>query len=227
MNKEEFKEKLKEHNIILNKEMENQFEKYYELIVKYNQVMDLTAVEPSKIYERHFLNSLTIAFNNDFNYLKVCDVGAGAGFPSIPLKIIFPNMKLTIMDPLLKRMEFLKIIIHELDLKDVTLLCSRAENASTDYFEQFDIVTARAVAKLNILVELVAQLIKVNGCFIAMKGEKGLEELHEAENALKICNLSLIKKEFFEPSINLTFLKTKTISKKYPRNYAQIKSHPL
>lgn len=228
MNKEQFKEKLKEQNIILTKKMEDDFDLYFHLLKQYNEVMDLTAViEEEQVYERHFYNSLTIAFNNDFNNLHFCDVGAGAGFPSIPLKIVFPNMKLTIIDPLNKRMEFLKAVVDKLNLSDVDLVVKRVEDISFEYKEKFDIVSARAVARLNVLTELVCQIVKVNGTFIAMKGEKGIEELNEAKNALKTLNFELIKKEVVSPSINLFFKKIKSIDNKYPRNYALIKKKPL
>ena len=161
-----FKEELAKVNITLTDQMVNQFDLYFKLIDKYNKVMDLTAVNgEDEVYERHFYNSLSIAFNDDFNNLHLCDVGAGAGFPSIPLKIAFPDMKLTIIDPLNKRMEFLKVVIKELDLKDVNIVVARAEDVSKTNKEKFDIVTARAVARLNILVEVVSQLIKVDGMF--------------------------------------------------------------
>ena len=228
INKVNFKEELAKVNITLTDQMEKQFDLYFKLIDKYNKVMDLTAISgEDEMYDRHFYNSLSIAFNDDFNGLHLCDVGAGAGFPSIPLKIAFPNMKLTIIDPLSKRMDFLKIVIKELDLKDVEILYLRAEDASKKYPEKFDVVTARAVARLNILVEIVAQMVKVNGLFIAMKGQKGQEELEEAKNALSICNMELIKQTNVEPSINYYFKKSKSISSKYPRNYGQIKKKPL
>lgn len=228
INKTIFKDELAKNNIILTDQMMNQFDLYFKLIDKYNKVMDLTAVsEEDEIYDRHFYNSLTIAFNQNFNDLHLCDVGAGAGFPSIPLKIAFPKMKLTIIDPLNKRMEFLKIVIKELDLKDVNILISRAEDACKTHRENFDVVTARAVARLNILVEVISQLVKVNGVFISMKGQKGKEELGEAKNALSICKFSLIKETHHEPSINYYFKKVGSTPNKYPRNYGQIKKKPL
>ena len=228
ISKQTFKDELAKVNITLTDQMVEQFDLYFKLIEKYNKVMDLTAISgEDEVYDRHFYNSLSIAFNDDFNALHLCDVGAGAGFPSIPLKIAFPDMKLTIIDPLSKRMDFLKIVIKELDLKDVEILYLRAEDASKKYPEKFDVVTARAVARLNILVEIVAQMVKVNGLFIAMKGQKGQEELEEAKNALNICNMSLIKQTNIEPSINYYFKKSKSISSKYPRNYGQIKKKPL
>ena len=108
VNKLNFKEELAKVNIVLTDQMEQQFDLYFKLIDKYNKVMDLTAVSgEDEMYDRHFYNSLSIAFNDNFNGLHLCDVGAGAGFPSIPLKIAFPDMKLTIIDPLAKRMDFL------------------------------------------------------------------------------------------------------------------------
>lgn len=228
MNVEQFKLALKKENIELTDQMLEQFDLYFKLIEEYNKVMDLTAISgKEEIYERHFYNSLTIAFNDNFNNLHLCDVGSGAGFPAIPLKIAFPDMKLTIIDPLAKRMDFLKIVIEKLGLKDVTILYLRAEDASKKYQEKFDIVTARAVARLNILVEIVSQMVRVNGLFIAMKGGKGKEELDEAKNALSLCQMELIKETYNEPSINYYFKKRGTISSKYPRNFSQIKKKPL
>lgn len=228
INKANFKEELEKQNIILTDQMIQQFDLYFKLIDEYNKVMDLTAIiDEDEIYDRHFYNSLSIAFNDNFNNISLCDVGAGAGFPSIPLKIVFPDMKLTIIDPLTKRMEFLKIVINKLNLKDVNIKVIRAEDACKIYKEKFDIVTARAVARLNILVELICQLVKVDGCFIAMKGQKGQEELIEASNALKTCNFILNKQVNIDPSINYYFKKIKSTNEKYPRNYGQIKKKPL
>ena len=227
MNELEFIEALKEHNIILNETQIKQFSLYFDLLKEYNKVMDLTSVKDDEIYERHFYNSLLIAFNNNFDNLSLCDVGSGAGFPAIPLKIVFPNMKLTIIDSLGKRMNFLEIVVQKLNLSDVTLVNDRVENVALIYKENFDVVTARAVARLNILLELCAQLVKIDGTFIAMKGEKGLEELKEANKALKTLNMELINTEEFNPSINLYFKKEKAIDNKYPRSYSLIKNKPL
>lgn len=228
VDKSNFKEMLKLENIELTDQMIEQFDLYFKLIDEYNKVMDLTAVsEENEIYDRHFYNSLTIAFNKNFNGLHLCDVGAGAGFPSIPLKIAFPDMKLTIIDPLSKRMEFLKIVINKLQLKDVSIIKTRAEDACKTMKESFDIVTARAVARLNILVELISQLVKKDGLFISMKGQKGNEELLEAQNALKICKFDLIDQKQHGQSNNYYFKKVDHTPNKYPRNYGQIKNKPL
>ena len=228
MTENEFITLLEKQNIILTPKMVEDFRCYFELLNEYNKVMNLTAIDSKEeVYDRHFYNSLTIAFNKDFNNLSICDVGAGAGFPSIPLKIVFPNSKITIIDPLSKRMDFIKEVIKELELKDINILYLRAEDASKKYKEVFDIVTARAVAPLNILVEITSQLIKINGYLIAMKGQKGNEELQNAKKALETCNLSLENTNCVGKSINFYFKKTKTIDNKYPRNYGQIKRRPL
>ena len=228
MTEQEFITKLHEHNIDLTPKMIDDFRCYFELISEYNKVMDLTSVDSKEeVYDRHFYNSLKIAFNKDFNDVIFADVGAGAGFPSIPLKIVFPNMKLTIIDPLKKRMRFLEMVIEKLNLSDVTLEVNRVEDVSIKYKERFDIVAARAVARLNILTELVCQIVKVNGTFIAMKGINGDIELDEATNALEVCNFVLDKREPSEESINFYFTKIKHTNSKYPRIYSKIKGAPL
>lgn len=228
MNKQEFQEKLKEYQIVLTEKMCDQFQQYFSLLKHYNDVMDLTnVIDEDAVYERHFFNSLTIAFHRDFNHLSLCDIGSGAGFPAIPLKIVFPQMRLTIIDSLAKRTNFLKMVSETLQLDDVNIISERAEIMANPLQEQFDIVTARAVAKLNILAELCCQYVKVNGLFIAMKGEKADEELHEATHALQCLHLKLIDKTHYPPSWNLYFIKEKKVSTKYPRAFGEIKKKPL
>ena len=161
MNEQQFKDLLAEHDILLTETQEKQFRRYFELLQIWNERLNLTTIiQKEDVYEKHFYDCLTLSFENDLHGKTLCDVGTGAGFPSIPLKIAFPDMKLTIIDPLTKRMDFLKIVINELNLKDVTLLYKRAEDASKEYKETFDIVTARAVARLNILTEIHAKVNK-------------------------------------------------------------------
>ncbi len=225
----DFNKEVENLGLKLNNDREQKFETYFKELVEVNQYMNLTAItEREEVYRKHFLDSLEItrAIKQEGVY-TLCDVGSGAGFPSIPLKIAFPDMKLTIIDPLSKRMEFLKIVIKELNLKDVEILKLRAEDASKTMKERFDIVTARAVARLNILVELIAQLVKKDGLFISMKGIKGQEELLEANNAIKVCGFELIEQVKLDPSINYYFKKIKDTPNKYPRNYGQIKNKPL
>lgn len=228
MTKLEFYQQLEQQHIFLSNHQKQQFDQYYRLLFQYNQVMDLTSViEEEQVYERHFYDSLTIAFNKNFNGLKVCDVGSGAGFPAIPLKIVFPEMELTIIDSLTKRMNFLNEVVQQLDLKKVTIITARVEEMDASFRETFDIVMARAVARLNILLELCIPILKVNGIFIAMKGQKGQEELEEAQNAIQILNLKLNETQKLPFIANFYFLKQKKTSLQYPRRYSLIKKKPL
>lgn len=228
MTKLEFYQQLEQQQIFLSNHQKQQFDQYYRLLFQYNQVMDLTSViEEEQVYERHFYDSLTIAFNKNFNGLKVCDVGSGAGFPAIPLKIVFPEMELTIIDSLTKRMNFLNEVVQQLDLKKVTIITARVEEMDASFRETFDIVMARAVARLNILLELCIPILKVNGIFIAMKGQKGQEELEEAQNAIQILNLKLNETQKLPFITNFYFLKQKKTSLQYPRRYSLIKKKPL
>ena len=232
MNKEQFYLALEKENIVLNETQKQQFNDYYQLIYQYNQVMDLTNVyQEEEVYERHFYDSLSIAFKDDFNNCSLCDIGSGAGFPAIPLKIAFPNLKLTIIDSLNKRMNFLKKVVEQLNLTDVEIIVSRAEDVANKLKEKYDIVTARAVAKLNVLAELCVSFVKVNGRFIALKGANGEEELKQAKNALNTLNLKLEKTQNFYSDnilrINYFFIKTKSTDNKYPLPYAKIKKNPL
>lgn len=228
MTKLEFYQQLEQQHIFLSNHQKQQFDQYYRLLFQYNQVMDLTSViEEEQVYERHFYDSLTIAFNKNFNGLKVCDVGSGAGFPAIPLKIVFPEMELTIIDSLTKRMNFLNEVVQQLDLKKVTIITARVEEMDASFRETFDIVMARAVARLNILLELCIPNLKVNGIFIAMKGQKGQEELEEAQNAIQILNLKLNETQKLPFITNFYFLKQKKTSLQYPRRYSLIKKKPL
>lgn len=228
MTKLEFYQQLEQQHIFLSNHQKQQFDQYYHLLFQYNQIMDLTSViEEEQVYERHFYDSLTIAFNKNFNGLKVCDVGSGAGFPAIPLKIVFPEMELTIIDSLTKRMNFLNEVVQQLDLKKVTIITARVEEMDASFRETFDIVMARAVARLNILLELCIPILKVNGIFIAMKGQKGQEELEEAKNAIQILNLKLNETQKLPFITNFYFLKQKKTSLQYPRRYSLIKKKPL
>ncbi len=228
MTKQEFYLKLEENGISLTQNMKNQFEMYYQMLYKYNQVMDLTnVIEEEQVYERHFYDSICIAFNKDFNNKTLCDVGSGAGFPALPLKIVFPKMKLVIVDSLNKRMNFLKEVINELKLEDITIDIGRVEEKADKYREHFDYVTARAVARLNILLELCIPLVKVNGTFISLKGIQGPTELEESKNALKALDVTLNQTITKEQGYNYYFVKQSKTNKKYPRMYSQIKNKPL
>ena len=226
MNQNKFIEELKKINISIKELQLKQLERYYELLVEYNKFMNLTGITiKEEVYLKHFYDSLTIAKVIDLNqYDTLCDVGTGAGFPGLVIKIIYPNLKVTLLDSLNKRLNFLNIVIKELNLKDIETIHIRAE----EYKKQFDIVVARAVAPLNILLEYCIPITKVNGYFIAMKGKN-----EEANNALKELNSEIIETNSFLLPIeqsNRTIIKIKKIketNKKFPRKYSEIKKNPL
>lgn len=231
MNKEQFKEELKKLNIELTKKQEQQLEKYYELLIEENKKTNLTRItQKDEVYLKHFYDSLTITKVIDLNQnLSLIDIGTGAGFPGLVLKIVFPTLNITLLDSLNKRIEFLNKVIKELNLKNIKTVNSRIEDYQK---ETFDIVTSRAVAKTNILLELSCRLTKINGYFIFLKANIE-EELKESQNAIKELNLTIEKKETFNLPIEnsqRTILKIKKISPiptKYPRNFAKIKKKPL
>lgn len=231
MTEKEFIENLEKLNIKITKSQLKDLEKYYEMLIETNKSLNLTRItEKQEVYLKHFYDSLTIAQVIDLNQnLNIIDIGTGAGFPGIVLKIVYPHLKITLLDSLEKRINFLNQVIKTLNLKDIKTVTSRIE----DYKEEnFDIVTSRAVAKTNILLELACQLPKKNGYFILLKSNID-EELKEAQNAIKTLNLEIETiKETKLPKENSkrTILKIKKlgqISNKYPRNFAKIKKNPL
>ena len=176
MNPEQFQQALADHGITLSAEQMQQFADYYRLLVETNEHVNLTRItEKDEVYLKHFYDSITGAFAEprlESEELTLCDIGAGAGFPSLPLKIAFPQLKVTIVDSLNKRIAFLEDLVAKLGITDVTLIHDRAETFSaknSPYREKFDIVTARAVARLSVLSELCLPAAKVSGEFIAYK----------------------------------------------------------
>ncbi len=227
MNEEQFVQALKEQGIELSEKQIQQFHTYFETLVEWNEKMNLTAItdQPS-VYLKHFYDSISAAFYIDFNKVQtLCDVGAGAGFPSIPIKICFPHLHITIVDSLNKRIQFLNHLSNMLQLEHVNFVHSRAEDFGQQvaYREQFDIVTARAVARLSVLSELCIPLIKTGGQFVAMKAASGEEELQDAKKAIATLGTKLVEKyEFLLPIENsertiYVFDKIKNTPKKYPR----------
>lgn len=231
MNIEEFIEELKKINIIPTNKQLNQLETYYQLLIEYNKIMNLTGItEHDQVYLKHFYDSLTI--NKIFPLTEkhtLCDIGSGAGFPGIVLKIIFPNLKVTLIDSLNKRIEFLNIVINKLELKNIETKAVRVEEYGKIYRETYDIVTARAVAPLNILLEYAIPLLKTGGYFIPMKAN--LENNYH--QALKVLDAKEVKKVGFHlPKENskrtlLLIKKEKRTKKLFPRNNSQIKKSPL
>ena len=168
MNKEEFIDKIKELNIEITNEQLIKLDKFYKLLIEWNTKINLTRiVEEQEVYLKHFYDSLTIAKVVDLSTKKtLCDVGTGAGFPGIVLKIIYPNLKITLVDSLLKRVNYLNTIINDLELENIKAIHSRGE----DFKNTFDVVTARAVANIEKLLEYTMHLVNKDGIFVAMKG---------------------------------------------------------
>lgn len=168
MTKEEWLKELEKIGIIPDEQQQNQLEKFYHLLVEWNEKINLTRiVEKGDVYLKHFYDSLTIAKVVDLNQIQtLCDVGTGAGFPGIVLKIMYPHLKITLIDSLQKRVNYLNEIIKELNLKDIEAIHVRGE----DYKGQFDVVTSRAVANIEKLVDYTMHLVSRNGIFVAMKG---------------------------------------------------------
>ena len=229
-----FLEELKKLNIEPTKSQLEQLNKYYELLIEYNKVMNLTGItEKEQVYLKHFYDSLTIAQVIDLTQEQtLCDIGTGAGFPGIVLKIIFPKLKITLVDSLNKRIEFLKIVIKELNLDNIEAVHKRAEEYAKENIEKFDVVTSRAVAPLNVLLEYSIPMVKINKYFIPFKGNIS-QEINDCENALKKLNSTIeIIKEFELPIENSkrTILKIKKNNKTnrlFPRKYSDIKKKPL
>ena len=234
MNIERFIQELKKINIEISETQLEQLNTYYEMLIEYNKVMNLTGItEKEQVYLKHFYDSATIARVIDLTKEEtLCDIGTGAGFQGLVLKILFPNLKITLVDSLNKRINFLNEVIKKIDLKNITSIHDRAEEFAHKNIEKFDIVTSRAVAPLNILLEYSIPMVKQNKYFIAYKGNME-EEIKQSEKALRILNSKVELKEEFnlpiEESIR-TIIKIKKINKtekKYPRKNSEIKKKPL
>ncbi len=234
MNKEEFIKQLKLLNINYNEEMLNKLDLFYKLLIEWNDKINLTTITSLEdVYLKHFFDSLTLSkvVNLDQN-LKLCDVGSGAGFPGIVLKIFFPQLEITLIDSLQKRVNYLNNIIEALDLKKIKAIHTRMEDYSLSHEEEFDIITARAVANMNVLLEISVKSLKINGKLVLMKANCD-EELANSNNAQEklFCNVERIEK-FTLPNedSNRTLIvlekKNKTPTK-YPRKIERIKKDML
>ncbi len=234
MNKEKFIEELEKLDIKITKSQMEQLDEYYHLLKEWNQKINLTSIiEEKEVYLKHFYDSATLNKIINLSHIEtLCDIGTGAGFPGIVLKILFPHLKITLVDSLNKRIEFLNIVIDKLNLKNIQTIHERAEEFSRKNQEKYDVVTARAVSHLAILLEYCAPAIKINGFFIAMKANIS-EELKESKNAMNLLKMKLIQKvEFNLPIENSkrTLLKIQKLEKtpfKYPRKYIEIKKKRL
>lgn len=183
MNKEEFIEELKKINIELTEEQKNKLDLFYKLLIEWNKKINLTRIiEYEDVLLKHFYDSLTLIKAVDLNKINtLCDVGTGAGFPGIVIKIVFPNIKVTLIDSLQKRVNYLNSIIKELDLKDIEAIHARGE----EYKGKFDLVTSRAVANIEKLVAYTMHLVSQDGLFVAMKGNIDEELTDNVKNKLE------------------------------------------
>ncbi len=200
-------------------------------VIEQNKVMNLTAItEQEAVAKLHLLDSLTLLPVSQLSGKKLIDVGCGAGFPGVPVKLACPEVQLTLLDSLGKRMAWLEKILPELGV-EATCITARAEEAVADRREQYDIATSRAVARLNILLELTAPYVKVGGYVLAMKGTAAEEELQDAKNAIKKLGLKLVAVREFpveETSHKVIILeKVAKTPPQFPRRYAKIKQSPL
>lgn len=231
MNRQEFQMLCEAKNIVINEHQYEQLLRYAQLLQEWNEKINLTAITNlDDIFIKHFYDSLLIA--QYCSGLKtLCDVGSGAGFPGLVLKIVLPDLKIDLVEPTLKRVNFLNLVISELNLTSIQVINKRMEDC-VELKESFDIVTARAVAALPVLSELCLPFVKIGGYFIAMKGSSGEGELEVSKNALKILGgkVSFIHLETLPDGstrINIPIQKVNASPSKYPRAYAQIKKKAL
>jgi len=229
-----FYELLAGRGLVLSEVQKNQFHRFFELLVEWNQRMNLTAItEESEVYAKHFYDSLDPFLEMELKQIKmVCDVGTGAGFPGLPLAIAYPELQFDLIDSLGKRIEFLNFCVDELGILNVKASHVRAEDFVNEKRESFDLVTSRAVARLHILAELCAPLIKVGGHFVTLKGPAAYDELVEADKGpiklgLKHVKTTQASIDEVGQRVNLYFEKIARTPKKYPRQFGQIKKSPL
>ncbi len=218
-----------ELGIHLTEEQEQQFTDYYHLLIEWNQKVNLTGItEYDDVIKKHFLDSLCLVKLSGFDQSKIkkiVDVGTGAGFPGIPLKIIFSDLEVTLLDSLNKRIKFLEALTEKLDLKNVQAIHGRAEDFGRDpaYREKFDLCVSRAVANLSVLAEYCMPLVRVGGSFVAYKSGKIQEELESSQNAIRLLGGKIQEKiNFHVPESDMartliSIKKEKNTSKKYPR----------
>ena len=212
----------------------NKFEQYYEFLISENQKYNLTNItNKDEVFVKHFDDSLAVANLINMEEVEtICDIGSGAGFPGIPLKIKFPHLHLTIIEPTKKRCAFLEKLVLKLELNNVIIINDRAENIK-DLREAFDVVVARAVARLPMLIELCIPYSKVNGYFLALKGPNYQNEVYDSSEALRVLSSYVEDCYSYELKNNYgshTIIKIKKLAetdKKYPRSYGAIKNKPL
>ena len=233
----QFKKDLSELNVTLTDVQIEQFLIYYEMLVEWNRMMNLTAItEYDDVMKKHFVDSVSLVKAYDvMGDVKLIDVGTGAGFPGLALKIAFPNLKVTLLDSLNKRIQFLDAVIEKLDLKDVDTIHGRAEDFAKpgQLREQFDLCVSRAVANLSTLSEYCLPFVKVGGQFISYKSEKISEEMEAAEKAISLLGGKIEKQvEFILPGSDIyrnlfVIEKIKETPKKFPRKAGMPTKEPI
>lgn len=233
--KRKLMEKAKAINIEMNNEQAEKFYKYMKLLIEWNEKINLTAItEENEIILKHFIDSLTVLkYINQTD--RIIDVGTGAGFPGIPIAIMMPNTKITLLDSLNKRINFLNDVIKELDLKNIETIHSRSENCGKDISkrENYDIAIARAVANLTTLSEYLLPFVKIGGKMICMKGSEVEEELKNADFAIKELGGEITLKDEFclpESDIKRNIIVAKKVQytpKKYPRKAGLPAKEPI
>lgn len=233
MNKEQFIDELKKINITVTDHMLEQLEKYDEVLRAENKKYNLTAIKNKEdVYLKHFYDSLTLSKIIKLENQSLCDIGTGAGFPGMVLKIIYPNLKVTLVDATEKKCKFLQLVIQKLGLKDIEVIHARAEIYSKTVREKYDIVTSRAVAPLKHLLEYSIPLVKVEGNYIAMKSDiqKEIENIDIYYKKLKIEEEKILTFTLPYEESTRTLIRYKKIDKtdlKYPRKYTDIKKKSL
>ena len=237
MKPETFYNLLAEQNLPLSDQQKEQFERYFELLVEWNEKINLTAItDKEEVYLKHFYDSIAPILQGLIpnETIKLLDIGAGAGFPSLPMKILYPQLDVTIIDSLNKRINFLQLLAQELDLDGVHFYHGRAEDLAQDknFRAQYDFVTARAVARMQVLSELTIPYLKVGGKLLALKASNAPEELLEAKNALNLLfskvedNLSYVLPNG-DPRYITVVEKKKETPNKYPRKAGMPNKRPL
>lgn len=239
MNPEIFAEELANYGFKLSSKQKEQFATYYNKLIEFNKKVNLTRItDKNEVYLKHFFDSITplLEFSDLFKGEKsLCDVGAGAEFPSLPIKILCPDLSITIVDSLGKRLKFLDELVSDLSLDKVTLVHSRAEDAgqNKNLREKFDLVTGRAVARMSVLSEYCLPLAKVDGYLVTLKGPKAQDELADAKNAIEVLGGSVKEvKELMLPDTDdertlIVVKKVKATPKKYPRQAGTPSRKPL
>ena len=227
----ELREIFLSNNIEVTDRQLQQFEKYADLLIEWNEKFNLTSITGREdIYVKHFYDSILPSLYRDLKG-SLADVGSGAGFPGIPLKIMYPDLEVTLIEPTGKRCTFLNEVISQLSLDKITVVNMRSEDYARENV-RFDFVTARAVAELNILTELCLPLVKTDGHFIVMKGPKAYQELENASRAIRVLGGTVrevreIPLSSDQTRVLIDIQKTSEHDPKYPRNYSQIKKKPL